>query len=87
MIIIILHGFLCILKTTQIAQSDVELDGFIVITVIGDRRGGLIPKQFNCKDVYVDIAGVCLHLPSLASGGGVRSPKENTVKRVKRILE
>lgn len=68
MIIIILHRFLSIPKTTQIAQSDVELVGFLVITVIGERGGGLIPKPFNCKDVYVDIAGVCLHLPSLAWG-------------------
>lgn len=60
---------------------------FLVITVIGERRGGLIPEAFNCTDVYVDITGVCLHLPSLAWGGGGRSSKENTVKRVREILE
>lgn len=64
-IIIILHRFLSILKTTQIAQSDVELDGYMVITVIGEGRGGLIPKTAKMY-VYVDIAGVCLHLPSRA---------------------
>lgn len=26
---------------------------------------GLIPEPFNCNNVYADIAGVCLHLPSL----------------------
>ena len=55
-------------KTTQMAQSDVELDGFIVMTVIGQGKRGQILKPFICKDVYVDIAGVCLHLPSLVLG-------------------